>query len=200
MPRLVVGNQPLGSVVGQGPALQASDDAVSGVVDLVHGGGRLVATRGEDGRLVHEVLQVRAAHAGGAPGNIRQRQVICQLLVLTVHRQDLLAAPHVRKPHFDPSVEASRSQQGAVQDVGPVCGGHHDDSRVPLEAIHLREDLVQSLLALVVAAAHAGATLPTNGVDLVDEDDARGFLLGLLEDVPHARGAHADKHLDELCR
>ena len=35
-------------------------------------------------------------------------------------------------------------------------------------------------------------------VQLVDEDDARRFLLRLLEQIAYARGAHADEHLDEV--
>ncbi len=37
-----------------------------------------------------------------------------------------------------------------------------------------------------------------DGVDLVHEDDAGAVLLGLLEEVAHARGADADEHLDEV--
>ena len=37
-----------------------------------------------------------------------------------------------------------------------------------------------------------------DGVELVDEDDRGGRLLGLGEQVPHAGGADADDHLDEL--
>ena len=35
-------------------------------------------------------------------------------------------------------------------------------------------------------------------VELVDEDDARRLLLGLLEHVAHAGRADADEHLDEI--
>ena len=56
-----------------------------------------------------------------------------------------------------------------------------------LEAVHLDEQLVQRLLALVVAAAEAGAAVTADGVDLVDEDDAGRVLLALLEQVAHAR-------------
>ena len=35
-------------------------------------------------------------------------------------------------------------------------------------------------------------------VNLVDEDDARRVVLGLLKEVAHARRADADEHLDEL--
>src|SRR2546423_1073578 len=43
-----------------------------------------------------------------------------------------------------------------------------------------------------------GAAVAADGVDLVHEDDARGVLLGLLEEVADARGADADEHLDEV--
>src|SRR5205814_9716520 len=54
------------------------------------------------------------------------------------------------------------------------------------------------LLALVVTAAEAGAAVAPDGVDLVHEDDARAVLLGLLEQVAHARGADAHEHLHEV--
>src|SRR5204863_7718536 len=62
----------------------------------------------------------------------------------------------------------------------------------------LDEQLVERLLALVVAAAQAGAAVAADRVDLVHEDDAGTVLLGLLEQVTHARGADADEHLDEV--
>ena len=67
-----------------------------------------------------------------------------------------------------------------------------------VEAVHLDEQLVEGLLALVVAAAHAGTAVAADGVDLVDEDDGGRVLLGLLEEVAHAAGADADEHLDEV--
>ena len=98
----------------------------------------------------------------------------------------------------DLPVEAARPQQRRVEDVGTVGGGDEDDPAADVEAVHLDEQLVQGLLALVVAAAHAGAAVPADGVDLVDEDDRRGVLLGLLEEVTDAGGADADEHLDEV--
>ena len=67
-----------------------------------------------------------------------------------------------------------------------------------VEAVHLREHLVQRLLALVVAAEHARVAALADGVQLVDEDDGRRLGRGLLEEVAHARRAHADEHLHEL--
>ena len=90
------------------------------------------------------------------------------------------------------------TQQRRIEHVGTVGGGDDDDALVGLEAVHLDQQLVEGLLALVVAAAEAGAAMAADRVDLVDEDDAGRVLLGLLEHVAHAAGADADEHLDEV--
>ncbi len=69
---------------------------------------------------------------------------------------------------------------------------------VDVEAVHLDEELVEGLLALVVAAADAGTAVAADGVDLVDEDDGRGVRLGLLEQVADAGGTDTDEHFDEV--
>mmetsp|Transcript_39127 Transcript_39127/g.61569 ORF Transcript_39127/g.61569 Transcript_39127/m.61569 type:complete len:482 (+) Transcript_39127:648-2093(+) len=198
MAGLVVGDQLLRGVVLQGPSLQAGDHAVRRIVDLVHCNGLLVPARRQNGALVHQVLQVRAAEAGGALGDVREGDALRQLLVLHVHLQDLFPSLDVRQPHGHAAIEAPRPQQGVVQDVGTIGGGHHDDSAVPFEAVHLCQDLIQGLLALIVATAHAGAALPADGVDLIDEDDAGRLLLGLLEDITDPGGTNAHKQLNKL--
>ena len=54
-------------------------------------------------------------------------------------------------------VEAAGSQQRRIEDVGPVRGGQHDDALRAGEAVHLGQDLVQRLFALVVTAERACA-------------------------------------------
>ncbi len=59
----------------------------------------------------------------------------------------------VRRLHGDAAVEAARAQQRRVEDLGAVGRAEHDHVGAGLEAVHLGEDLVERLLALVVAAA-----------------------------------------------
>ncbi len=54
------------------------------------------------------------------------------------------------------------------------------------------------MFAFVVAAAHAGAAVTSDGVDFVDEDDGGRVRFGLFEQVAHAAGADADEHFDEV--
>ena len=112
--------------------------------------------------------------------------------------EDRQAFVEVRQRHHDLAVEAARTQQRRVQDVGSVRRGDDDDALGGVEAVHLVQHLVQRLLALVVAATEAGAALATNGVDLVDEDDGRRLLARGREEVAHAARADADEHLHEV--
>src|SRR5207302_7497606 len=71
-------------------------------------------------------------------------------------------------------------------------------SLVGLEAIHLDEQLIQRLLTLVMTAAQSSSTVTTNGVDFVDEDDARSMGFALLEQIAHSARADSDEHLDKI--
>ena len=112
--------------------------------------------------------------------------------------QDLLAALEVGKLHGHPAVKAAGAGQGRVKGFGAVGGGQNDDTGVALKTVHLGQQLVQGLLALIVAAVLAAAALLANGIDLINKHDAGRFLLGLLEQVAHLGGTHAHEHLHEL--
>ena len=112
--------------------------------------------------------------------------------------EDALAALHVGTIDDDAAIESAGAEQRRIEHVGTVGRRDEDDAFVRLEAVHLDEQLVQRLLALVVTAAEAGAAMTADGVDFVDEDDAGRVLLALLEQVADARRADADEHLDEV--
>src|SRR5205807_9574507 len=115
-----------------------------------------------------------------------------------VDAEDAFPSLHVRTIDDDAPVEAARTQQRRIEDVRAIRRRDEDDAFVRFEAVHLDEQLIERLLALVVAAAEAGAAMSADGVDLVDEDDARRVLLALLEQIADARRADADEHLDEV--
>ena len=70
------------------------------------------------------------------------------------------------------AIEAARPQQRRIEDVGTVGRRDDDDALVRREAVHLDEQLVERLLALLVAERVAAAAA-ADRVELVDEDDAR---------------------------
>ena len=112
--------------------------------------------------------------------------------------QDRLASLGVRRIHRHVAVEAAGAQKRGVQDIRTVGRGDHDDAGVLIEAVHLHQQLVQCLFALVVTAAHAGAALASDGVDLVDKDQRRAIGLGGVKKIANAAGADANEHLNEV--
>ena len=96
------------------------------------------------------------------------------------------------------AVEAPRPEEGRVERLGAVGRRHHDHATVGSEAVHLDQQRIERLLALVMAADDARAASLAEGVELVDEDDAGGLRLRLLEHVADTGRTDADEHLDEV--
>ena len=115
-----------------------------------------------------------------------------------VNLEDLFAADDIRIRNHHLAVEAARTQQRGIEHVGTVGRGNQDDALIGFETVHLDQQLVQGLLALVIAAAETGAAMAADRVDFVNEDDAGRVLLGLFEHVADAAGADADEHFDEV--
>mmetsp|Transcript_1957 Transcript_1957/g.4380 ORF Transcript_1957/g.4380 Transcript_1957/m.4380 type:complete len:304 (+) Transcript_1957:1231-2142(+) len=116
-----------------------------------------------------------------------------------MHREDLGAALDVGLVDDDLAIEPAWPQEGGVEHVGPVGAREDDHAGGGGEAVHLDEQLVERVLALVVAAVEAAlAARAPDRVDLVDEDEAGSVCPRLGEEVAHAGGPHADKHLDEI--
>ena len=157
-----------------------------------------VAASSQDGGLVHQVLDIGPSETRGLLGDNIKVHVGRQRLTTHVHVKNGTAALDVGHIHRHTAVKAAGPQQRRVENVGPVGRSDDNDVRISIEAVHLDEDLVERLLALVVRAAQAGATMAAHGVDLVDKNDTRGILLGLLEEVAHTAGADADKHLHKF--
>ena len=59
-----------------------------------------------------------------------------------------------------------------------------------IEAVHFGEQLIQRLLTLVILLHRIDATSLAHGIQFIDEDNRRNFVLGLLEEITDPRGAH----------
>mgnify|MGYP003693790975 CR=1 FL=1 len=151
---LVVGRD-LALLLGEqaGLLLRPGDHAHDPFLELVLLDHLLAVARGEQRGLVDEVREVGAREAGRAGGERVEVDVARERLAARVHLEDLAAAEAVGPVDDDLAVEAAGAEQRRIEDVGPVRGGDEDDVVLHLEAVHLDEELVQRLLALVVAAA-----------------------------------------------
>jgi glucuronate isomerase len=116
-----------------------------------------------------------------------------------VDLEDLSAAGAVGRLDGDPAVEAAGAQQRRIEHIRAIGRRQNDHRLARVEAVHLDQQLVERLLALVVPTEHIASTAPPpDRAQLVDEDDRRCGLLGLGEQVAHTGCADADHDLDEL--
>ena len=88
-----------------------------------------------------------------------------------VDLEDLLPPVLVGNGDGDFAVEAARPAQGRVQGVGQVGGRQHDHVLPLRQAVHQRQQLGDDALLHVADDPLAPRG---DGVDLVEEDDARG--------------------------
>ena len=149
-----------------------------------------LAPRGEQRRLVDEVREIGADHARrrrGDPARGRRRpraaRRACAPSRIASRPARSGGCTATRRSNRPGRSSAWSSTSGRL--VAPIT----ITLRRRVEAVHLGEDLVQRLLALVVAAAEAGdagRARPADRVELVDEDDRRRGLLRLREQVAHA--------------
>ena len=196
---LVVGGQPA-CVLGDHTAflLGACDDLKHGLVQVVVGDKALFAAGSQQSGLVHQIFQIGAGKTSGGLGQIGQGNIFRQRLVAGVDAQNGLTALDVGMAHIHLTVKAAGAQQGGVQNVHTVGGSQHDDSLVGGESVHFHQQLVQGLLTLVVTAAQTGAALTAHRVDLVNKDDGRGVLLGLIEQVAHTGSTYTHIKLHKV--
>mmetsp|Transcript_11032 Transcript_11032/g.45799 ORF Transcript_11032/g.45799 Transcript_11032/m.45799 type:complete len:487 (+) Transcript_11032:53-1513(+) len=154
------------------------------------------------GRFVQQIGQVGAREPAQVLRQLIEVDVGGEGLVARVHLQDLRAPGRSGLGDVDLAVEAPRAQKRGVEHVRAVRGAHEDHARFLAEAIHLGQQLVERLLTLLRAAALRlkllRGALAAQGVELVHEDDARRVDTRALEQIAHARGAHAHDGLHEL--
>jgi hypothetical protein len=97
----------------------------------------------------------------------------------------------------------ARSQQRWIEHVRTVGRRDEDHTVVRLESVHFDEELIERLLPFIVPATEPGPSVPADGVDLIDEHDAGGVLLALLDQVadagcPDAAADREDRYVSSL--
>ena len=109
-----------------------------------------------------------------------------------------LSALYIRIVDHYLTVKTTRTEQCAVKNVRSVGSGDYYNALVCTEAVHFDKQLVKGLLALVVTAAKACASLTSDSIDLIYKYNCRRIFLCLIEQVSYTRCADTDKHLNKV--
>ena len=165
--------------------LGAEHDFLQGIHEVLLMHRLLIASRGEQSRFVHEILQVGAGEAGRDRCDLGGIDVRRERHLPRVHLEDRFASAPVRQVNDDPPVEASRPQQRLVENVRLIRRGQHDDAFTARKAVHLRQNLLERLFVFAGAADRELPSRASDRVDFVDEDDRGRALARLAEEVTH---------------
>ena len=88
-----------------------------------------------------------------------------------MHFENALTTAHIRSIKHDHPVKPAGSEKRRVEYVRAIGSRHENDTFVDLETVHLHEQLIQCLFALIMTAAQASTTQSADRIDLVYEND-----------------------------
>ena len=116
-----------------------------------------------------------------------------------VHVEDLFPFLEFGQFHMDLTVKTSGTHQRFVQNIGAVGRRQDDHARIGAETVHFSQQLVQGVFPLIVGReSTVFGPCASDGIDLVNKDNARGLLLCLAEQVTDAGCTHTHKHFYEI--
>src|SRR4051794_25821209 len=95
--------------------------------------------------------------------------------------KNLLATANIWSRHNDATVETTWTKKSWIENVRTIGCSDQDHAFVGFKAVHFNEKLIESLLTLIVTATQACATVTTDSIDFVDEDDTRRVFFTLFE-------------------
>ena len=179
--------------------LQSANDAIDGIEEVLIAHFLLVMAGRYQGSLIADIGNIGTRESRRLTRQEVQVDILVKLQRLHVYLEDSLALRQIGQINTYLKVEASRTKQRLVKHIHTVGSRKDDHARIAAEAIHLREQGIERILALVIAAhSRIFGACSSHGIDLVDEDNTGSLLLGLLEDIADTTCAHADKHLDKV--
>ena len=179
-------------------AFAAHENLVLGILEIMHVQAVLIELGGLKGSFVDQIFKVGARKARCTASQHFQINIASKRRAFGVHFKNAAAATQIGRGHHDLTVKAARTQQGGIKHIRAVCGGNEDNAFIAFKAVHFHKQLVQGLLAFVMPAAKASATLTANGVDFVNKYQTGRVFLALNKKVANARSAHAHKHFNKV--
>jgi hypothetical protein len=96
------------------------------------------------------------------------------------------------------TIESPRSHKSGIENIGSIRSSEDDHGLIAFKSVHFRQDLIQCLLSLVMPSTETRSAGPADGIDFVNEDDARSTLLSLIEKFPDSGCPDTDKEFDEF--
>ena len=115
-----------------------------------------------------------------------------------MYLQDIYTSLKIRLVNDDTAVKTSRTKQCLIEHFRPVGRCQYQQSARRIETIHLRKQLIQCLLTLIISSSVPAVTALSDRIDLIDKDDTRCVFLCFLKQITDTRCTDTDEHLHEI--
>ena len=179
-------------------ALRTCEHTFDRLLHLRHMNLLLVAARGKERGLVHEIAEICACKSGSPACEHIKIDIIRNRFSLRMNLQDRLASAYIRLIYHNLTIESAGTQKCRIKNVRAIRRRNDDNPLIGGKAVHLDKQLVEGLFALVMPAAKPCTALASDSINLVDKYNAGRRLLRLLEEVAYTRGADTNEHLDKV--
>ena len=178
---------------------QTCNDSLYCRGEIVQGDFCRRSARCYDGGFVDEIGQVGAAETGRQRGHIVKRDFPGNMNSLDVNPEYGGAPNLVGAIDENLAIESACPKQSRIKDFRSVGCREEDYSLSCIETIKFAEQLIERLLFFVVAPAQGACpTSTTEGIQFVDENNARGTGARLIKQVPDPGRANTDEHFNKL--
>ena len=128
-----------------------------------------------------------------------QIDVVFQSQIAGVHFKYPNASDKIRSIHQNLAVKSPGPQQRRIQNLGTIGRPHDNDSDLGVKTVHFAEQLIERVFPFIISThIWALGSAFSDGIQLVDENNARGFGLGFFEEIAHPGGPNADEHFDKI--
>ena len=157
-----------------------------------------VLTGSQQSGFVNQIGQIGPRETGRAAGHRGQINVFCQRNFFDVNLQNFFPPLNIRIGNRHLTVKTPRTQQSRIQNIGTVGRRNQNYALIIVKAVHLHQQLVQRLFALVIAAAQTGTAMAADRVNFIDKQQTGRIFFGLGKHIPHPRSTDTDKHLNKI--
>ena len=153
---------------------------------------------GMESAFIYQIGKVSSGAAGCILCDSFQINILRHFDCFCMHPQNRLSAGNIRQFEWNAPVKTPWPQQRFVKNFRFVrCRqDHHAFFRG--KTVHFIQQLVERLVPLIISGDSRQVTALADRIDFINEDDAGGFCLGLIEQISHPGCSDTDKHLHKF--
>ena len=127
-----------------------------------------------------------------------QIHTLIQMYILRMNLQDLHTSLQVRLIYDNSTVKTSRTKKRLIQNLRTVRSTQYQNTLRSIETIHLRQQLVQRLLTLLITSTVFTVTASPNGINFIDKNNTWCILGCFLKQISYTGSSDTDIQFNKV--